>query len=101
MCVEMIIFLFGSMILIGYVVSRIFTAMDPLRRRCPVVQESEKAHSIAFFKLSVLKMVFAIGSSCRLLACTMCCHNVVHVVACRGRGEIWSSFAMVPRVPLL
>ena len=61
--VDMIVFLFGSMTLIGCVASLMFTAADPSTRKCPVAPASEeKAHWTAFSNLSVLKMVFAIES---------------------------------------
>ena len=67
-CIDMMILPFVSMILTGYTASRMFTAVDPSTRKCPVVSESEKAHSITFFDLIVLKMVFATGDVYRLLA---------------------------------
>ena len=101
MCVDMIMFPFGSMILIGCVTDHMFTAADSSTIKCLVAPEYEKAHVTALSNLIVLKMVFAIESSCRLLAWTMRCLDVARVVACRGSCEIWSLLALVPRASLL
>ena len=101
-CIDMIIFPFGStMILIGCVAGRMFTATDPSTRKCPVAPESEQAQLTAFFKLIVLKMVFTIGSSCRLLAWIICCHAAEQVVVCCSCCRTWAALILVPRAPLL
>ena len=100
-CVGMIFVPFGSMILIEYVASCMFTAVNPSTQKCPVAPESKKANSTAFCNLIVLKMVCVIWSLNRMLNCTMCCYAAERVVVCSGCAKIWLALMMVPRVPLL
>ena len=72
------------MILIGCVTDHMFTAADSSTIKCLVAPEYEKAHVTALSNLIVLKMVFAIVSSCRLLVLMMCCHAAESMVVCYG-----------------
>ena len=76
------------MILIRCVASCMFTAVNPLTRKCPVALESEKTHLTAFSNLIVLKMVVAIDRLFRLFAWTICCHAAECVVVCHSYPTI-------------
>ena len=59
---------------IGFVAGLMFTAGEPLIKKWPVAPESDSAHFTALFSRSWLNIVFACGSSRKLLAWMMCCH---------------------------
>ena len=67
-CVDMITVLYSRTSLIGCRAGCMITAANTFVRGYHVAPESEKAYPTAFSNLVVLKMVFAIGSYCRLLA---------------------------------
>ena len=59
---------------IGFVAGLMFTAGGPLIKKWPVAPESDSAHFTAIFNRSRSNIVFACGSSRKLLAWMMCCH---------------------------
>ena len=62
-CVDVIVFPFGNVIFIGHLAGLLFTTGATYTRKCPIVPESEKAHSMSNFIFDVLILVVAIGSS--------------------------------------
>ena len=67
----------GRVILRGLVDGCLFTTGEPSTMKWPVAPESEMAYFIALHTSGLLKMVAAIGSSCKLFACT----RVSHIIA--------------------
>ena len=82
MCVDLMLFPFGSVMVIGLVAGLMFTAGEPLIKKWPVAPESDRAHFTALVSRSWLNIVFACGSSRKLLAWMMCCHACCLVGAC-------------------
>ena len=64
----------GRVIVVGFSVTLLFTTGAPLTRKWPVVPESEMAYFTALVTFDLSKMVAAIGSCCKLFACTSVFH---------------------------
>ena len=82
MCVDLMLLPFGSVMVIGLVAGLMFTAGEPLIKKWPVAPESESAHFTALVSRSWLNIVFACGSSRKLLAWMICCHACCLVGVC-------------------
>ena len=67
-CVDLMLLPFGSVMVIGLVAGLMFTADEPLIKKWPVAPESDSAHFTALVSRSWLNIVFACGSSRKLLA---------------------------------
>ena len=72
--VNLVIFSFGRVVMIGLAAGIIFTAGVLVIKKYPVAPESEISHVTALATLSWLKTVFACGNYLNFLAWTMCCH---------------------------
>ena len=67
-CVDWMVLPFGRVMVIGFLVGLMFTAGALLIKKWPVAPESDSAHSTALFSRPLLNIIFACGSSRKLLA---------------------------------
>ena len=81
-CVDLMIFPFGSVMAIGLVAGLMFTAGAPAIRKWLVAPESEIAHLTVLVSRSRSKIVFACGSPRNFLVWMICSHACCLVSAC-------------------
>ena len=86
MCVDFIVFPFSNVNFIGDLGGCLLNTGAPSTRNCPVAPESEKSQCTARFGFGVLEIFAAIGSSRKLLACTIDCPAISCVRVGSGSG---------------
>jgi hypothetical protein len=90
-CVDVITLPFGILMLIGLVARRLLVTGAFSTRKWPVAPESDMACCTDLVTFALSKIVAALGSSCRLFACTIICHTLLRV-GMVGVGGLLISF---------